>query len=323
MLSVCLFQDALHTTLTSTQSTTDYLNSVPTKPHTSSDFLRASRSLDETKMRTSQSMDERSAGDMGAITCVTVKKTDSSSATLTSDLPDSHSPWLGTANSSQFITSKLVKGQEIKVEPLNLADLGISDSFSDNGAATAGEGGVISSKVLNPTSSSSSLFSLSAGESSRTQQQQSQAHAVRPVDSELQLKLSELNMSDRNKVVTSGMTDVCLDSDRDVTNNSKQKAKNGDLKHKTNYTGYHDADTEHLGNEGSEDEDDPVTLEGLSGTCSPHLADPKLKEVLPCESGIAFYVDLHGHASKRGCFIYGNFFENEDIQVWTCIVKCL
>ena len=31
--------------------------------------------------------------------------------------------------------------------------------------------------------------------------------------------------------------------------------------------------------------------------------------------GLAFYVDLHGHASKRGCFMYGNYIEDEDKYV--------
>lgn len=29
------------------------------------------------------------------------------------------------------------------------------------------------------------------------------------------------------------------------------------------------------------------------------------------QSGIAFYVDLHAHANKRGCFLYGNYFKKE------------
>ncbi|XP_044145947.1 LOW QUALITY PROTEIN: cytosolic carboxypeptidase-like protein 5 [Bufo gargarizans] len=37
--------------------------------------------------------------------------------------------------------------------------------------------------------------------------------------------------------------------------------------------------------------------------------------VPPQESGIAFYVDLHGHASKRGCFMYGNYFTDENEQM--------
>ncbi|XP_018431066.1 PREDICTED: cytosolic carboxypeptidase-like protein 5, partial [Nanorana parkeri] len=35
----------------------------------------------------------------------------------------------------------------------------------------------------------------------------------------------------------------------------------------------------------------------------------------PQESGLAFYVDLHGHASKRGCFMYGNHCSEESDQV--------
>ena len=73
-------------------------------------------------------------------------------------------------------------------------------------------------------------------------------------------------------------------------------------------------DTEHLGNEGSEEDDDSLHVD-LEHLRSPHLCDQKLLEIPANESGIAFYVDLHGHASKRGCFMYGNYFETEDTQV--------
>ena len=71
----------------------------------------------------------------------------------------------------------------------------------------------------------------------------------------------------------------------------------------------------HIGNEGSDDDDDFDPLPSGVAVYAPHLSDPKLREIPPHESGIALYVDLHGHASKRGCFIYGNYFEQEDKQV--------
>ena len=33
------------------------------------------------------------------------------------------------------------------------------------------------------------------------------------------------------------------------------------------------------------------------------------------QGGVAIYIDLHAHANKRGCFFYGNFFEDEQQQV--------
>ncbi|XP_013388601.1 cytosolic carboxypeptidase-like protein 5 isoform X1 [Lingula anatina] len=75
------------------------------------------------------------------------------------------------------------------------------------------------------------------------------------------------------------------------------------------------SDTEHLGNEGSEGEEEGGGPVPGQTPCSPHLSDYRLQEIHPSESGIAIYMDLHGHASKRGCFIYGNYFPEEDKQV--------
>ena len=71
-----------------------------------------------------------------------------------------------------------------------------------------------------------------------------------------------------------------------------------------------------IGNEGSDDDDADFTPQNGGPTkYASHLSDKALLDIHHSMSGIAFYVDLHGHASKRGCFIYGNHIDDEAMQV--------
>ncbi|KAA3680712.1 uncharacterized protein DEA37_0012823, partial [Paragonimus westermani] len=46
-----------------------------------------------------------------------------------------------------------------------------------------------------------------------------------------------------------------------------------------------------------------------------HMSDSGLRLCNKVKGGIAFYLDLHGHCSKRGCFLYGNWLDSEDQMV--------
>ncbi|XP_061175030.1 cytosolic carboxypeptidase-like protein 5 isoform X2 [Saccostrea echinata] len=191
-------------------------------------------------------------------------------------LPPKENSWVSQTSSHDG--GLMPPSGRLKIEPLNLGDLDRMDTTLSESRKLMGN------DSIHMSSSCSSVLSNVTLKNER-----------KTVDSELRLRLSELNMSDdcRGKMTgLSMMTSVSVglnDSDiEDLYNN------------------------EHLGNEGSEDEGDFVPSFGNN---APHLSDPSLHQIPPSDSGIAFYVDLHGHASKRGCFIYGNYFEDEDTQV--------
>ncbi|XP_053239879.1 cytosolic carboxypeptidase-like protein 5 isoform X8 [Podarcis raffonei] len=70
---------------------------------------------------------------------------------------------------------------------------------------------------------------------------------------------------------------------------------------------------------GSKDQDVWILSEDLPPTLCEEKAEvrspPAPEAIPPQQSGLAYYVDLHGHASKRGCFMYGNNILEEAHQV--------
>lgn len=70
--------------------------------------------------------------------------------------------------------------------------------------------------------------------------------------------------------------------------------------------------------EALENQDACIFLEDLpSEQCESETKSPPPapEAIPPHQSGLAYYVDLHGHASKRGCFMYGNCITDENSQV--------
>ena len=74
-------------------------------------------------------------------------------------------------------------------------------------------------------------------------------------------------------------------------------------------------------NDSSEKDAATTTTTKTEGFSKQEQKHPKIQtdeELHDTENGIYIYIDLHGHASKRGCFIYGNHFPKE-----TDMVECM
>lgn len=120
---------------------------------------------------------------------------------------------------------------------------------------------------------------------------------------------------DNITVVSAGSPDfVDIEPQNTTTGNKDKILENREsLTEKTNSDNTSDNKQE----QGNEDKilDAEKTNESIEETQNTLTCDCLTEDESKRTGDLAFYVDLHGHASKRGCFVYANYMENEEEYV--------